>query len=87
MQAFEPWREASSLAELRGGRELGSYLLVGAFCDSTTTFWMHDCDEVIPSQLLRQYFCQSLGRTHDWDWRVFPKEDVMLATIRRWGRK
>lgn len=84
VEEFEPWRQASSLVELRSDRELGSYLLVAAFRDSKMTFWMHNCDEDIPSQLLRQHFCQSLGNTHDWDWRVFPKEDVMLATIRRW---
>lgn len=85
LEEFEPWRQASSLVELRSDRELGSYLLVGAFRDSKTTFWMHDCDEDIPSQLLRQHFCQSLGSTHDWDWRVFPEEEVMLATMRRWN--
>lgn len=84
VQAFEPWRKTSSLVELRSEHEAGSYLLVGAFHDSTTTFWIHYCDERIPSQLLRQSFCESLGRTFDWDWRVYPNEDVMLATICRW---
>ncbi|MEX0715162.1 MAG: hypothetical protein WD066_01175 [Planctomycetaceae bacterium] len=38
----------------------------------------------LPSQLLRQVICSTLGRD-DWDWRADPRRDLILETVEYWS--
>lgn len=40
----------------------------------------------LPSQMLRQAICASLGR-EDWDWRGLPRPHLLAETLEFWGRR
>ena len=39
----------------------------------------------VPSQFVRREYCRLQGRD-DWDWGIFPADDVVAATVTKWAQ-
>jgi diadenosine tetraphosphate (Ap4A) HIT family hydrolase len=80
---LESWHGARTLFDLPSGFDRIQYLLVGLLIPRSY-FWVHECAEPIPSQLLRRVFAKQLQNEDEWDWRRYPRANVFTQTIRDW---